>query len=454
MRFQLYLPVALTVALLPSTASATNGMDPISFGARAAGMAGTDTAVATDTNAMNTNPAGITQFEHGADLGVSLMMPKLTLNDQVTTPQGTMLLNQGLKGESKVFPLISAGYAQRVYEGLHVGLGFYVQGGMGAEFKNVHTFVDNDPTTPLTTQPTPATYDMSSQVSYFKLVPTVAYRLENIAPGTDLSFGVAFNVGLSSMKFSHSGFQFPEPDNDGVYQAHKVEFNSDNAMGYGVRAGVLASFLQRRLAVGVSYQSKASLDYKGPLKVDSMMEYDAKAGFGWPQELAFGVSARPVPRLLLAVETRWINWADTMDTVTFSGAAKGAVPPGYESMTMPFQMKWKNQLVFSAGAEVQVLPDLLKVRAGYNHANSPVTGDGINPLFPAVTQDHLAAGLGVTLVKGLTIDGAAEFALNHEVTSNAANQMAQQPGTGSPNGYQFGVAMSQTTVHLGVGYQF
>lgn len=453
MRYQLFLPVVLTVALSPAVALATNGMDPISFGARSAGMAGADTAVATDTNAMNTNPAGITQFEHGVDAGVSLMMPKLTLNDRVVTPQGTMQLNQDLKGESKVFPLISAGYAQRIVRGLHVGLGFYVQGGMGAEFKNVHTFVDSDPTA-ASTQPAPATYDLSSQVSYFKLTPTIAYRLKNIAPDTDLAFGVALNVGMSNMKFDHSGFQFPEQDGDHMYAAHKVEFNSDNALGVGVRAGVLASFLERRISVGVSYQTKTSLDYKGPVKLDSMLEYDAKANFGWPQEVAFGVAARPFPSLLLSVDTRWINWADTMDTVTFTGAAKGAVPPGYETLQMPFKMKWKNQLVFAAGAELAVMPDTLRIRAGYNHASSPVDGTGINPLFPAVVQDHVVGGLGVTVVKGLTVDGALEYALEHEVKSNSSNQMAQEPGLGTPNGYEFGVAMSQMTIHLGVGYQF
>lgn len=454
MRLRLAAPVALAVVSFPALAYATNGMDPISFGARSAGMGGADTAVATDTNAMNTNPAGITQFDHRADASVSLMMPKLTLNDRVVTPQGTMELNQDLKGESKVFPLISAGYAQRVWRGLHAGLGFYVQGGMGAEFKNARTFVDNDPAQPLAGQPTPATYDLSSQVSYFKVVPTLAYRFDNIAPGADLAIGVGFNIGMSSMKFSHSGFQFPEPDGDGVYQAHKVEFDSNNAVGYAVRAGVLASFLERKLQVGVSYQSKASLKYKGPLKLDSMLEYDAQADFGWPQELALGVGARPIPALLLSVDARWINWADTMDKVTFTGTAKGAAPQGYESMSMPFQMKWTNQLVVAAGAEVTVVPETLRLRAGYNHASSPVDGAGINPLFPAVTQDHITGGVGVTVMKGFTVDAALELALNNEVKSNSSNQMAQQPGTTNPNGYEFGVAMSQTTVHLGLGYQF
>ena len=447
---------SLTLAFLlcSGTALATNGMNPISFGARSAGMGGTDVAVATDSNAMNTNPAGITQFDHRADLGVSLLMPKLTLDDQVTTPAGTMKLNEGLESESKMFPLISAGYAQNVWKGLSLGLGFYVQGGMGAEFKGVNTFVDDDPTTPLATNPTPSTYETMSEVSYFKFTPAVAYRFEDIAKGFDLSVGVSLNVGMANMKFKHSGFQFPEPDGDGVYQAHTIDFESDTAVGYAVRTGVLASLMDGDLKVGVSYQSKAVLDFEGTTAMDQQLKYATTAEFGWPQEFAGGVGVRPIKPLLLAAEVRWVNWSDTVDTVTFEGDVEGQAPPGYEKLNMPFKMKWSDQVVIAVGAEVEALPDRLRVRAGYNHGNSPVDGEGINTLFPPTVEDHITGGLGVTIVDGLTVDGAVEFGLENKVTSNEQNQMAMQPGTTNPNGYQMEVGMKQTTIHLGVGYQF
>ena len=454
MKYQLASSLSLLALLTPAAALATNGMDPIAFGARAAGMGGADTAVATDTSAMNTNPAGITQFRHRADLGISLLMPKLTLTDSVTTPQGTMKLNDGLASESKIFPLFGVGYAQNVWKGLHLGLGFYVQGGMGADFKGAKTFVDDDPTTPLATQPTPATYDTSSQISYFKFTPTVAYRFEEIAKEVDLAVGIAFNVGMANMKFSHSGFQFPEPDGDGVYQAHTVEFESETAVGYAARVGALASFFDGELSVGGSYQSKAVLDFKGPTTMDGALEYDSQAEFGWPQEIAGGLSVRPFAPLLIAAEVRWINWSDTVDEVTFTGDAKGQTPPGYEKLNMPFRMKWNDQVVLAVGTELEVLPKRLRARAGYNHAISPVDGEGINALFPAVVEDHVTGGLGVTIIDGLTMDGAFEYAFENSVKSNEKNQMAQQPGTTTPNGYAFEVAMKQMTVHIGAGYEF
>jgi len=121
---------------------------------------------------------------------------------------------------------------------------------------------------------------------------------------------------------------------------------------------------------------------------------------------------------------------------------------------MPFEMNWDDQIVIAVGAEVEPIKNRLRVRAGYNHGNSPVDAGGINPLFPPTVQDHVTGGLGVTVIDGLTVDGAVEVALENKVTSNPNNQLAVQPGTSNPNGYQMTVGMKQTSVHLGVGYEF
>jgi len=50
-------------------AVASNGLNLIGFGAESVGMGGADLAVARDTTAMNTNPAGLTQIRgHRVDL--------------------------------------------------------------------------------------------------------------------------------------------------------------------------------------------------------------------------------------------------------------------------------------------------------------------------------------------------------------------------------------------------
>ena len=51
------------VGFAPASALANNGLNLIGFGAESTGMAGADIAVARDTSALNTNPAGLAQIK-------------------------------------------------------------------------------------------------------------------------------------------------------------------------------------------------------------------------------------------------------------------------------------------------------------------------------------------------------------------------------------------------------
>ena len=448
--------LACLLCLGAATAHATNGMNPIAFGARSAGMGGADIAMARDIAAMNTNPGGITRVSE-VGVSLSLLMPSMTLDDEVTTPQGTMTLNDGLEGESQRFPLVNAGFALNVWDNLSVGLALVAQGGMGVEFKGVSTMVDDDPQQPIASQPTPAQYGIDSQVAYMKLTPTIAYKLADLGGMMDLSVGVAANVGFAQMRFNHSGFQFPEMDGDHVYTAHEVDFESDWATGYAIRVGLLAEFLEGDLAVGLSYQTQADITFEGTSTFDGGLEYDSEVDFAWPQEIGLGLAGKPIDPLTLAIDVRWINWAETMDTVTITGKAKGQAPPGYEAQHMPFQLKWDDQLVVAVGAQYQII-DILAVRMGYNWGKSPVTEAGINPIFPAVAVHHVTGGLSVEIIEGLRADVALEVALENSVKSNADNQLAHEPmpppAEGGPNGYAIEVAMSQLTGHVAMTYAF
>lgn len=452
MRRVLSTAALFTLGTLAMSARATNGMNPIASGAQAAGRGGVDQAVATEATAMNTNPAGITQAPMRIDATLSLLMPSIKQTDTVTMPTGAMTLNDGVSAQSQVFPLMNAGFTAKLWDGLYGGIGVATQGGMGAEFKGLRTF-HSDPGQPGV--PVPGTYDLYSQVMYLKATPTLAYRIAKLAPGFDLSLGAALNVGMSSMEFRHGGIQFPEPANtSGLYAQHALKFKSDWATGYAVRVGALAELLDKKLTVGASYQSKTVLKYKGTAGIDGMLDYDAQMDFAWPQEVAGGIAVRPVSGLLLGADIRWINWADTMGTVPLTGTAKGQAPQGMGTLTLPFQMNWRDQLVYAVGGEYEIVP-LVVARLGYNYGKSPVRPDGINPLFPAVSEHHVTLGAGIRPVPNkLSIDAALEVSPTNTVTSSGTNQLAHQPGTTTPNGYGTSVSMSQLTVHLGAGYRF
>ena len=66
MRWQRSVYAALLTGMAPVAAIATNGLNLIGFGAESVGMGGADTAVARDTTAINTNPAGLGQLAQPA----------------------------------------------------------------------------------------------------------------------------------------------------------------------------------------------------------------------------------------------------------------------------------------------------------------------------------------------------------------------------------------------------
>ena len=57
---------AIACAAAAGPALAGNGVNMLGFGTESVGMGGADTAVARDTNALNTNPAGIAQIRQRA----------------------------------------------------------------------------------------------------------------------------------------------------------------------------------------------------------------------------------------------------------------------------------------------------------------------------------------------------------------------------------------------------
>jgi hypothetical protein len=86
---------------------------------------------------------------------------------------------------------------------------------------------------------------------------------------------------------------------------------------------------------------------------------------------------------------------------------------------------------------------------------SYVRSDGVNPLFPAVSEHHFAFGVGVRPIpKKLSFDFAMEISPANTVSTDANNQLSHQPGTTNPNGYSVDVSMSQVTAHIGASYRF
>jgi long-chain fatty acid transport protein len=113
-------------------AEASNGLNLIGFGTESAMMGGADVAVARDTTALNTNPAGLSQL-------AGPLLEVYTATAYAVDVAHRDALGNDVAVSNRFIPLGGGGYAHPFGRGLTVGVGMFAQGGAGNVFKNVQT---------------------------------------------------------------------------------------------------------------------------------------------------------------------------------------------------------------------------------------------------------------------------------------------------------------------------
>jgi long-subunit fatty acid transport protein len=154
--------------------------------------------------------------------------------------------------------------------------------------------------------------------------------------------------------------------------------------------------------------------------------------FQWPETVAFGLAYSPVDDLMLVFDYKFVAWSGVMesfkmtfvadpateqnttsnDTLTACGASLQSadnkamedclaklfadlpgILDGSTEMRAELFQKWNNQHVVAMGAQYS-LTDELDLRVGYNYGTNPVPEYYLQPLFPAIVQEHFTAGFG------------------------------------------------------------
>ncbi len=414
--------VTLAVCVVfAGSALATNGMNMIGYSVRSSGMSGADAAADGSFAGVAGNPATMGKLaDRGMAIGISLLMPKLNVSNEA--------MGLDLDGEDQIFPLPYLAYTQRLGSDSPWILGFeaYAQGGMGVEFKNF---------------PTGATTSdkISSNVMFMRFTTAASYQVNEA-----LTLGLAAIGGYAKMDFA----MFPEsPGGMDVTDLTDIGFAGRFGMQYKVCD---------RMTLGAVYTSESSLDLSGgnaAIQTGGENAWDYTAvmeNFAWPQEAEFGIALQPTSKLLIAVDTKWINWSSTMDVVSLV-VGDGTLPPfsdgqGGSTDTMPFQMKWEDQMVYALGIEYAI-NEMNTVRAGFNYGKSPVPDNYLSPLFPAIVEKHVTLGYGLDL-GNLGFDLAYELGLENTQTNNNDNAMVNPFGPGIT------VSHSQNTIHFETAYSF
>lgn len=420
---------------VPQLLWATNGMNMIGYGAASSGMGGADLALVDNVTAMNINPAGLAGC-CGAQLSIgnSAMQPHNQHRD---------MHGNDTQASAQVFylPLLAWAYPLK-NQPLIVGLGLFAQGRMGVQYDLRMPFADMFS---LTREKD----ELSSEISYAKLTPTIAWCSDD----RRLKIGASLNIGYANAEmsmFPHTSL-FVDNNGDGIaVDAGEIAFfgmEMDDAQALATAMRFGFQYQLGKFTLGGAYLSSTKLKFDdGKTRINysaigmGVVEYDTQlSGFNWPQQAGLGISYRVSSRLKVAIDVDWIDWSSAMKEITFIINSPDH-PDAPAGMTTIYPMHWEDQWVLALGVEYLVTSNW-QLRLGYNHGNNPIPDEHLLPFFPAISEDHITIGSGVKLGRW-KVDFALEWALANRV--NSTNSLFCKHG--------FDEEASQFTTHLMISY--
>ena len=366
--------IAFLCAAVSTSASATNGLNLIGFGTESALMGGADVAVARDTTALNTNPAGLARIGARAFDGFGAVAYGMDVRHLDTFGNDTSVSN-------RLIPIGGFGYAQRIAgTALTAGIGLFAQGGAGNIYENMATaFGTRDDLTGIfrIARLSPGlAWQATDRLALGVSVPiTYADARQKVFPGT--SFFNAANPAASFFGFELKGAQ---------------TLKTGLKLGAQYRAS-------DAVMLGATYTHKTSLPLSDGTLIANMSAIglgrvtyrNARVdGLGLPREFGLGIAWEPRAGVLLSFKYAWLNWASSLQTSTLTATAPDnpLAPPVLSSSSAN---NWNNQNVFAIGAAIDLSPGA-RMYLGYNYGRSPIPLQNLNPLLAAIGEHHFTGG--------------------------------------------------------------
>lgn len=389
---------SLICLALSGPAQASNGLNLIGFGAESMGMAGADLAVARDTSALNTNPAGLAQISGRL----------LDLNGAIAYVGGNRHrddLGNDRSNSNDLAILSNMGYARQLEEGtpLTLGVALFAQGGTGNEFKDLDTaFGTRD--------------DMSVLFRVARITPGTAWRVSDT-----LSLGASLVITYSDLEqeiFPDTSFRGPTPETS-FFGTRLTDMDD---LGTGIKLGLMVK-PNERLTLGAAYTSQVDIELDGGTLVADMTDlglgkvtYNSveASGLNQPQELGLGLAYQYSERLLLAAELNWIDWSKAVKRgrLTAANPSNPAAPANLELITTH---NWNDQYVLALGLRYDIDSNRV-VRVGYNYGKNPIPSSHLNPLLNTTAEHHLTLGMGWQVNPIWRVDGVFEWDIKNSIT--------------------------------------
>jgi len=363
------LSCALLFALYSPVAFAINGINLIGFGTELTSMGGADIAVARDTSALNTNPAGLTQIHGQALDGFGSVLRTFDLSHKDS-------FGNDKHADNKYTFLGGGGYVVSLDSvPCTVGVGLFSQGGAGGEFKNIATAFGNRD-------------DMSSLFGMAKVSPGIGCRVND-----------AWSVGASlAITYASVEQKFFPNTSVGAVPFAGYKLDDASALKVGFKLGVQYR-VNPFLTLAATYTEKTELPLTdGELEANysgmglGIVKYRnaSVTGLALPREAALGLAFKPADAWLLSFKVNWINWSDAIQSVTLraTDADSPSAPAAYQIVTAG---DWNNQWVFASGLAYN-WNDLTTIYAGYNYGSNPIPAQNASPLIAGILEHHITLG--------------------------------------------------------------
>ena len=440
-------------------AFATNGMNLEGYGAKSHAMGGASMAFDTGNSAVMNNPATLGYMKEGtSEIGVGIR----GLHPDIDLAYGPYKDSSS----ATAFYMPSLSY-MRKDGAITWGAAVLSQGGMGAEYGPGSSVFGYGKSMNGVSSAALSGLTNRSEVGVGRVMFPLAWQ---VSKETNIGITADFVWASMDLQMDIDGDHFRRftqnnggslggtmytalagmlgPGTGKIYDINytRVDFSNGSpwigqAVGYGT--GVKIGFTQKlgnSVTVGGSYHSRtamsdlettrASMTFGGSMDDGSKAFTQTVTGkvkvkdFEWPATWAFGAAVTPNDRWLLAADVKWIDWSSVMDKFSMEFTADNtSANGGYAGKVLDMTMTqdWKDQAVWSFGAQYKATKKLA-LRGGASFSTNPVSNRYLNPLFPAIIENHYTCGFGYQLNDASTV--AAAFSWAPKVTEINGDNLA------------------------------
>jgi len=397
------LGLGLALTLHPAMAGATDGHFLHGVGAVNSAMGGA--GVASPTSLLGTfylNPAGLMAFDGSRmEFGFEMFRPARTLASDIPGFGSGITTSKGDWTPVPAMAMTSRLANDRVV----VGVGALGIGGFGVDYPASST-------NPILTPQPNGFGQIYSNYQFLKISPAVAF-----SPTPAVWVGAALNVDWASLAVRPMPAAAPAMG-PGPAAFYPDASAGDGAFGIGFQVGVMVK-PNDLVAFGASYSSPQWFEDFSFYSTQDNPNLPSHGtgqvidfGLDVPAVIAAGVGLTPLPNLTLALDGRYLDYANTNGFKESGFSADGSVK-GFG---------WKSIMTVAAGGELR-LKDRVALRAGYNWTENPIASEQAfyNLAAPAIVQHHLSLGAGIQVTRRLEVSAAYYRALKQTLTGSIPN---------------------------------